>query len=120
MRAAGFGSAEVKSITAPARFPSLDAWVEAEVRGWIGGAFGGEAYAALLADARATLGRYERPDGSVEFELPQSSPPVSSASEFDRRPGGVHQRAVGARPAMNDPFRSHVVALKACPRSDRP
>jgi SAM-dependent methyltransferase len=70
MRAAGFGSVEAKSIAAPARFPSLDAWVEAEVLGWIGGAFGAEAYAALLADARATLGRYERPDGSVEFELP--------------------------------------------------
>jgi ubiquinone/menaquinone biosynthesis C-methylase UbiE len=67
---AGFASVEVASVDATARFPSLGDWVEAEVRGWVGGDFGDEAYGALLDEASGVLARYRRPDGSVEFDLP--------------------------------------------------
>lgn len=67
---AGFTSVEASSVEASARFPSVDTWVEAEVRGWVGGDVGEREYEALLADARQVLARYEQPDGTVEFSLP--------------------------------------------------
>lgn len=67
---AGFTSVRARSVEAPARFPSLAAWVEAEVRGWIGGDFGEREYAALLTDAEERLAGYRQADGSVEFGLP--------------------------------------------------
>jgi SAM-dependent methyltransferase len=67
---AGFTSVDARSVDASARFPSVNVWVEAEVKGWIGGDFGEREYAALLADAQRVLARYELPDGTVEFALP--------------------------------------------------
>ena len=70
LAAAGFAAVEATSVDATARFPSLDDWVEAEVRGWVGSGFGEAAYAELLADARRSLAVYRTPDGSVAFDLP--------------------------------------------------
>lgn len=67
---AGFVSVEAASVDATARFPSLEDWVEAEVRGWVGGDFGEADYATLLDDARRQLSAYKRDDGAVEFALP--------------------------------------------------
>ena len=65
-----FSGVDVDAVQATARFPSVEEWVEAEVRGWIGGEFGEREYAALMADARETLAPYVQPDGSAEFVLP--------------------------------------------------
>ncbi|WP_035484586.1 methyltransferase domain-containing protein [Geminicoccus roseus] len=70
LETAAFVDVEAASVDATARFPSIEDWVEAEVRGWVGGEFGDKAYAALLDDARHALAGYERQDGSVEFALP--------------------------------------------------
>jgi ubiquinone/menaquinone biosynthesis C-methylase UbiE len=70
LQEAGFVSVEARSVDASARFPSVEDWVEAEVRGWVGGDFGERQYAELLDDARRVLAAYEQPDGSVEFALP--------------------------------------------------
>lgn len=67
---AGAASVETRSIEATARFPSVTDWVDAEVRGWIGGDFGEVEYAALLQEAELVLRPYVQPDGAVEFMLP--------------------------------------------------
>lgn len=70
LEAAGFSAVEAESVDAPAIFPSLHDWVEAELQGWVGGGFSDEEYDALLKDAKTALAPYERPDGTVEFSLP--------------------------------------------------
>jgi SAM-dependent methyltransferase len=70
LEAAGFSSVQARSVDASARFPSVDVWVEAEVRGWVGGSLGAGEYAALLREAQEVLAPYERPDGTAEFALP--------------------------------------------------
>lgn len=67
---AGFVSAEARSVDAATRFPSVEAWVEAEVRGWVGGEFGAREYAELIADAQRVLAPHVTPGGAVEFALP--------------------------------------------------
>lgn len=70
MEAAGFTSVQAQSVHALARFPSVVGWVEAEVRGWVGGDFGDREYAALLEDAERVLAPYRHADGTAEFALP--------------------------------------------------
>lgn len=70
LEAAGFSSVEATSIDALAVFPSLQAWVDAEIRGWVGGGFSDEEYAAFFAEAESVLAPYVRPDGRAEFALP--------------------------------------------------
>jgi SAM-dependent methyltransferase len=70
LETAWFVSVEAASVEATARFPALEDWVEAEVRGWIGGGFGEAEYGVLLNDAKQLLAGYEREDGAVEFQLP--------------------------------------------------
>lgn len=67
---AGFGAVRAESVQAEARFPSVSDWVEAEVKGWVGGDFGDREYAALLQDAEDALAAHRRVDGRVEFVLP--------------------------------------------------
>jgi SAM-dependent methyltransferase len=67
---AGFIGVDVSSVDATARFPSVHDWVDAEVRGWVGGDFGDEEYAALMQDADRLLAPYVLPDGTAEFQLP--------------------------------------------------
>lgn len=70
LETAGFVSVEAESIDAMARFPTLEDWVEAEVRGWIGSGFGEAEYSVLLNDAKQRLASHECEDGTVEFGLP--------------------------------------------------
>lgn len=70
LEGSGFLSVDVRSVDAAARFPSAQAWVEAEVRGWVGGELGEGEYAALMADAHRVLASYVQPDGAAEFALP--------------------------------------------------
>ncbi len=67
---AGISAIDVAARAGVARFPSLQAWIDAEVKGWVGGDFGEEAYAEFLTEAKKVLSPYERPDGTVEFDLP--------------------------------------------------
>lgn len=67
---AGFDSIEAASINDSAHFPSLQNWIDAEVKGWVGGGFDDNAYAAFSNEAKQVLGDYEQADGSAEFELP--------------------------------------------------
>lgn len=67
---AGFTSAEASSVQDLARFPTLRTWVDAEVRGWVGGGFTEEDYEAFFAEAERVLAPYVRPDGEAEFALP--------------------------------------------------
>jgi SAM-dependent methyltransferase len=67
---AGFISVDVDSVDDRACFPSLATWVDAEVKGWVGGGFSEEAYVGFFAEAEQALAPYVRPDGSAEFALP--------------------------------------------------
>lgn len=67
---AGGSSVEVNSVDASACFPSIDDWVEAEVRGWVGEGFSESDYQTLLAEAHQVLAPYLQSDGTVEFALP--------------------------------------------------
>jgi SAM-dependent methyltransferase len=70
LQAAGFTAVRARSIDAPARFPSVADWVEAEVRGWLATDIGGQEYLALLGDVQRAVAPYEQADGTVEFSLP--------------------------------------------------
>lgn len=70
LEAAGFVSVQARAIEAQAHFPAISDWVEAEVKGWVGGDFGEREYAALLEDAERALEPYQVADGAVEFALP--------------------------------------------------
>lgn len=67
---AGFTSVAVDSVYDTACFPSLATWVDAEVKGWVGGGFTEEAYAAFFAEAEQVLAPHVRSDGKAEFALP--------------------------------------------------
>jgi ubiquinone/menaquinone biosynthesis C-methylase UbiE len=67
---AGFASVAVDSVNDTVCFPSLATWVDAEVKGWVGGGFTEDAYAAFFADAERVLAPYVRSDGKAEFALP--------------------------------------------------
>jgi SAM-dependent methyltransferase len=67
---AGFASVEAASVPAVARFATLATWVDAELKGWVGGGFGDEAYSELLVEAERVLAPWVRADGRVEFDLP--------------------------------------------------
>lgn len=67
---AGLTEVQAGSVDAPARFPSVEDWVEAEVRGWVGADVDGQRYTAILDDAQQVLAPYEQADGTVEFMLP--------------------------------------------------
>lgn len=70
LKDAGFTSIDVDSVHGRACFPSLATWVDAEVKGWVGGGFTEEAYAAFFAEAEQVLAPYVRSDGKAEFALP--------------------------------------------------
>ena len=67
---AGFTSVEVASVHDVACFPTLASWVDAEVKGWVGGGFTEEEYAAFFAEAERVLAPYVSSDGKAEFALP--------------------------------------------------
>lgn len=70
LEGAGFASVEAASVAGTANFESLQAWIDAEVKGWIGSTLDEEQYATFFAEAERTLARYVGPDGRTDFELP--------------------------------------------------
>lgn len=72
-RAAGVESATVTTHSGRARFPSVRAMVEADLRGWLpvmGVELDETQIAAVLAEADRELSGYVTADGTVEFESP--------------------------------------------------
>lgn len=68
---AGVTDAEVQLVTGLARFPSIHAWIECDVRGWTLADQLDEAQFELLVSASETeLGRFVTADGSVRFAHP--------------------------------------------------
>jgi SAM-dependent methyltransferase len=67
---AGFTSVQARSVDARAKFPSLQDWVDAELKGWVGADIDDITYTELMADATRTLDPYAQPDGSTDFALP--------------------------------------------------
>lgn len=70
LEGAGFTSVDAESVPAVALLPSLRSWVDAEVRGWVGGGFTEEEYTVFYAEAERVLAPYVRSDGRAEFALP--------------------------------------------------
>jgi ubiquinone/menaquinone biosynthesis C-methylase UbiE len=70
-RAAGFESTRLVTETRPARFPSVRAMVEADLRGWLpimGVTLTEEEIAGILSAAEEELASFVQPDGEVVFE----------------------------------------------------
>ncbi|HUL07432.1 MAG TPA: methyltransferase domain-containing protein [Candidatus Acidoferrum sp.] len=68
---AGLADGRLETFDVTARFPSLDAWMHTEIRGWTLADMIDEAqYQTLLAAARKELAVFQRSDGSVAFSTP--------------------------------------------------
>ena len=68
---AGLTDAQLQTFDVTARFPSLEAWVHTDVRGWtLDGMIDDDEYQTLLDAARNELVGFERSDGSVAFSSP--------------------------------------------------
>jgi ubiquinone/menaquinone biosynthesis C-methylase UbiE len=68
---AGFADAEVATHAGTARFPSIEAWVRTDVKGWtLADLIDDDQYALLLREAAVALRRYASADGTVAFAAP--------------------------------------------------
>jgi hypothetical protein len=68
---AGMTGAHLETFDVMARFPSLEAWVHTDVKGWtLADMIGESEYQTLLGEARKELAAFERRDGSVAFNSP--------------------------------------------------
>jgi hypothetical protein len=68
---AGIDGVRIETLDGTARFPSLDAWVHTDVKGWtLAGTIDEDQYRILLAEARTELAPFVRSDGSVAFASP--------------------------------------------------
>lgn len=69
--AAGIEGAELETRVGEARFPSIDAWVHTDVKGWtLADMIDDAQYERLRRAANEELARFARPDGSVAFAAP--------------------------------------------------
>ena len=69
--AAGIPDVAVEAQVGKARFPSIEAWVETDVKGWtLAELIDDPQYALLLREAKSALGRYAGADGGVVFDAP--------------------------------------------------
>jgi SAM-dependent methyltransferase len=69
--AAGIADAKVTTVTGTARFPSIQAWMYTDVRGWtLDEMIDDQRFASLVAEADEDLRRFVGPDGTVAFDLP--------------------------------------------------
>ena len=67
---AGIPQASVRTLQGTARFPSLEAWVRTDVKGWtLAGMLDDAQYARLQQEAVAALAPQVRPDGTVAFAI---------------------------------------------------
>jgi len=63
--------AKITSLDIMARFPSLDAWIHTDIKGWtLADMIDDRQFRTLLDAGRRTLGRFVRDDGTVTFEAP--------------------------------------------------
>jgi SAM-dependent methyltransferase len=68
---AGIGDMRVLPLEVMARFPSLEAWVETEIRGWtLADQLDDAQFARLLDAAKTQLRTFELHDGAVAFASP--------------------------------------------------
>ena len=68
---AGLGKAKVATHAGTARFPSIEAWVRTDVKGWtLADLIDDDQYALLLREAAVALRRYAKVDGIVIFDAP--------------------------------------------------
>lgn len=68
---AGLANPLVTTITGKARFPSLDAWMFTEIKGWVlADVMSDDEFDRLLAEAPSALRQFVKYDGSVEFASP--------------------------------------------------
>ncbi len=65
---AGIPNAKISSVEGHARFPSIDAWVHVDIRGWtLADSIDDAQYERLRTAANRDLGRFLTADGSVSF-----------------------------------------------------
>ena len=70
-RAAGVTDMEIKTQESTARFPSIEAWVYTDIKGWVlADALDDDQFALLLTEAEQALAPYVVDDGSVAFRAP--------------------------------------------------
>jgi SAM-dependent methyltransferase len=63
--------AEIRTCEGKARFPSIEAWIYADVRGWTSAdSINDEQYELLLREAQQELARFTTTNGSVAFPTP--------------------------------------------------
>jgi SAM-dependent methyltransferase len=68
---AGMPDAKVATHTGTARFPSIEAWVRTDVKGWtLADLIDDKQYALLLREAETALRTFVKADGIVLFEAP--------------------------------------------------
>lgn len=68
---AGIPQVEIRTLDGTARFPSIEAWVHTDVKGWtLADLIDDAQYRTLLEAAKRELKRYEHRDGTVAFAAP--------------------------------------------------
>ena len=66
-----FDEVTVRRVEGTAHFPSIEAWVHTDIRGWtLADTLTEQEYQTLLDAARDRLTRFSRPDGTVSFPAP--------------------------------------------------
>lgn len=69
--APALGHVDVHRVAGTARFPSIEAWVHTDIRGWtLADMLTEQQYQALLSAARDRLAHLRHPDGTVAFPAP--------------------------------------------------
>jgi hypothetical protein len=69
--AAGIEGAEVATIRGEARFPSIEAWVHTDIKGWtLADMIDDEQYATLQREAACALQAFVDAEGRVRFAAP--------------------------------------------------
>jgi len=77
---AGMEGAEFKRLPVTARFPSLEAWLHTDIRGWtFSDQVDDAGFQRVLAAAKQELAHFVREDGAVEFESPALMVSASAA-----------------------------------------
>ena len=68
---AGVSGADIQTYEGTARFPSIEAWIYADVKGWtMDDAIDDDGYERLLKEAKVDLARFVTADGTVVFPTP--------------------------------------------------
>lgn len=68
---ADIADAQLSTVTGTARFPSIEAWVHTDIKGWtLADMIDDKQFERLLGEARRELGRFASDDGSVAFRSP--------------------------------------------------